>query len=80
MQHHRGILADGIEHHWVLEPGGDLAHDEDALSLQPLQVSRQGFLAGRARLETRCIGRKVLFQRQRLVVLMGPSARGEGPT
>src|SRR5512139_1239153 len=38
MQHHRRILAHRIEHHRILGLGDDLAHDLDALRLEPLEV------------------------------------------
>ncbi len=38
VQHHRAVLADRIEHHRLLALGDDLAHDVDALGLEPLQV------------------------------------------
>ncbi len=38
MQHHRRILADGIEHHRIGELGRHLAHDVDALRLEALEV------------------------------------------
>jgi hypothetical protein len=38
VQHHRRILADGIEHHRPFALGDDLAQDVDALGLEALQV------------------------------------------
>ena len=38
MQHHRRVLADGIEHDRALELGGDFAHDVDAFRFQLLEV------------------------------------------
>ena len=37
-QHDGGVFADGVEHHRVLELGGDLAEDVDALGLEKLDV------------------------------------------
>ena len=41
-QHHRGVLADGVEHHRVPELGRDFAQDVDALGLEQLQVAEVG--------------------------------------
>ena len=41
MQHHRRILADGIEHHGMVALRHDLAHDLDAFGLQPLQMRQR---------------------------------------
>ena len=41
-QHDGGILADGVEHHRLLELGRDLAEDVDALRLQRLQMAQLG--------------------------------------
>ncbi|MCY1412032.1 hypothetical protein D9M71_274290 [compost metagenome] len=38
MQHHGGILADRVQHHRVIELGGHLADDMDALRLQLFQM------------------------------------------
>ena len=38
-QHDGGILADGVEHHRVLELGRDLADDVDALGLEQLEMA-----------------------------------------
>jgi len=38
VQHHGGILADGIEHHRVFELGRDLADDVDGFGLELFQV------------------------------------------
>ncbi len=38
MQHHGGILADGIEHHRVIEFGGHLTNDVDAFRLELFEV------------------------------------------
>jgi anti-sigma factor RsiW len=38
VQHDRAVLADGIQHHRLVGLCDDLAHDVDALGLQPLQV------------------------------------------
>ncbi len=32
--HHRGVLADGVEHHWPLEFGGDFSYDVNAFGFQ----------------------------------------------
>ena len=40
MQHHRGILADRIEHHRIAELGRHLAHDVDALGLELAEIGR----------------------------------------
>ena len=37
-QHHRGVLADGVEHHRPLEFGDHLAQDVDALGLERAQM------------------------------------------
>ena len=37
--HHRGILADGVEHHRPLELGGHFADDVNALGLQGAQMT-----------------------------------------
>ena len=37
--HHRGILADGVEHHGPFELGGDLAEDVNALGFQGSQMT-----------------------------------------
>jgi len=44
-QHHRRILADGIEHHRAFALGGDLPQDVDALGFQPLEVRQHAFAA-----------------------------------
>ena len=41
MQHHRRILADRIEHHRPLAFGDDLAHDVDALRLEPIEMAER---------------------------------------
>ena len=46
MQHHRRILADGIEHHRVGELGRHLAHDVDALGFQAPQMRYNSFITG----------------------------------
>ena len=38
MQHHGRILADAVEHHWLLRLRNNLAHDMNALSLKPLKM------------------------------------------
>ncbi|MCY1417787.1 hypothetical protein D9M71_333280 [compost metagenome] len=38
MQHHGGILADRVQHHRVIELGGHLTNDVDALRLQLFQM------------------------------------------
>ena len=40
VQHDGGVLADGVHHHRVLELGGHLADDVDALGFQLLQVGK----------------------------------------
>ena len=40
VQHHRGILADRIEHHRIAALGGDFADDVDALGFEPLEVGQ----------------------------------------
>ena len=46
VQHHRAVLADGVQHHRPLALGDGLADDVDALRLQPLQVGQhQRFLS-----------------------------------
>ena len=40
MQHHRGILADRIEHHRVAALGGDFADDVDAFGFEPLEMGQ----------------------------------------
>ncbi len=37
-EHHRGVLADRVQHHRLLELGDDLAQDVDALGLELAQV------------------------------------------
>ena len=44
-QHDGGVFADGVEHHRVLELGGDLAEDVDALGLEELNVAQALFVA-----------------------------------
>src|SRR5262245_46110961 len=46
MQHHRGILADRVEHHRVAELGRDLAHDMDALRLELAKIGGETLLHG----------------------------------
>jgi 3'-phosphoadenosine 5'-phosphosulfate sulfotransferase (PAPS reductase)/FAD synthetase len=41
VQHHRAVLADRVEHHRLLALGHDLAHDLDALGLQPFEVGER---------------------------------------
>ncbi len=41
VQHHRAVLADGVEHHRLLALRHHLAHDVDALGLEPLQVGER---------------------------------------
>jgi hypothetical protein len=43
VQHHRGVLADRVEHHRIAELGCDFADDMDRLGFQPLEV-RQLFV------------------------------------
>jgi hypothetical protein len=50
VQHHRGVLADRVQHHGVLRLGGDLPDDVDALGLERPQM-----------VELRCHGRGRLF-------------------
>ncbi len=38
LEHDRAVLADRVQHHRLLGLRGDLAHDVDALGLEPLQV------------------------------------------
>src|SRR2546429_390521 len=42
MQHHRAVLAGGIEHHRPLTPRDYLAQDVDALGLEPLEMAERG--------------------------------------
>jgi len=42
VHHHRGVLADRVEHHRVVELGGDLADDVDALGFELLEVAQAG--------------------------------------
>ena len=42
VQHHRAVLADGVEHDRPLALGDDLAQDVDAFGFEPLQVSEYG--------------------------------------
>src|SRR5947207_15711188 len=42
MQHHRAVLAGGIEHHRPLAPRDYLAQDVDALGLEPLEMAQRG--------------------------------------
>jgi hypothetical protein len=42
MQHHRRILADGIEHHRIGKLGRHLPHDMDRLRLQAFEVGEAG--------------------------------------
>src|SRR5271165_3633048 len=42
-QHHRGILPDGIEHHWAGKLRYRLAKDVNALRLQYLKMSELPF-------------------------------------
>ena len=44
MQHHRGVLADRVEHHRMAELGHHLAHDVDALGLELPQICREALL------------------------------------
>ena len=44
MQHDRRVLADRIEHHRPFALGDDLAHDVDALGLEPFEVREPGGL------------------------------------
>ncbi len=48
MQHHRGVLADRVEHHRIAEFGGNLAHDVDALGLELAEIGGQTLLHGLA--------------------------------
>ena len=41
-KHDGGVFADGVEHHRLLELGGDLAEDVDALGLEELQMAEAG--------------------------------------
>jgi hypothetical protein len=41
-QHHRRVLADGIEHHRPLALGDNLAEDLDALGFETLQMGEHG--------------------------------------
>ncbi len=61
MQHHRAVLADGIEHHRLLALGDDLAHDVDALGFKPLKVgqARAGWLFAVDRFRGRKVKRHV---------------------
>src|SRR5471030_2823057 len=38
VQHHGGVFTDGVQHHRVIELGGDLADDVDAFRLQLFQM------------------------------------------
>jgi len=38
MQHHGRVFTDGVQHHRVIELGGDLADDVDAFRLQLFQM------------------------------------------
>src|SRR6185437_11636447 len=49
MQHHAGILADGIEHHRIGELGRHLAHDVNALGLQAPEMRYYSLVAGQFR-------------------------------
>ena len=40
VQHHRAVLADRIQHHRLVALRNDLAHDVDALGLQPLKMGQ----------------------------------------
>ena len=40
VQHHRAVLADGIEHHRLAELRGDFAHDVDAFRLKLGEMAR----------------------------------------
>ncbi|MNR20097.1 hypothetical protein D3C85_1369230 [compost metagenome] len=40
MQHHRRILADGVQHHRVVKLGGDFTDDVDGLGFKLLEVSQ----------------------------------------
>src|SRR5205823_2344769 len=42
MQHHRAVLAGGIEHHRPLTLRDYLAQDMDALGLEPLEMAERG--------------------------------------
>src|SRR5436305_14308738 len=42
MQHHRAVLAGGIEHHRPLALRDYLAQDVDALGLEPLEMAERG--------------------------------------
>ena len=41
VEHHRRVLANGVQHHGVVELGGDLTDDVDALGFEGLQVSER---------------------------------------
>src|SRR5690606_25614178 len=40
VKHDRGVLAYGVQHHWVAELGGDFTDDMDALCFQLLEVGQ----------------------------------------
>ncbi len=42
MQHHGGVLADGIQHHRIAKFGRDLANDVDAFRFQPVEMGEPG--------------------------------------
>ena len=43
MQHHRAVLADGVEHNRIMALGSHLPHDVDAFRLKVLKVSQAGW-------------------------------------
>ena len=46
LEHHRAVLADRVEHHGLLRLGDDLAHDVDALGLEPLEMGQDDAALG----------------------------------
>ena len=58
VQHHGGILADGVQHHRVVELGGHFTNDVDTFRLQLFQVG-QFIEHGYSRI-TMCLGRRAV--------------------
>jgi len=44
VQHHRRILADGIEHHRLFGLGHHLAHDVDGFGFETVEMGQAGFV------------------------------------
>lgn len=62
VKHHGGVFTDRVEHHRVVELGGDLADDVDAFRLQLFQM-RQFVDHGYSRKNDLMDGQRAVFER-----------------